>query len=1357
MSSTATFDNLKTGSEHRIAVNQIGPRNIRSFLNRCQFEYVSGTIISIEENNPRQNKVKITMSTDLALPLANNSNPASFSSIKFTLEESDTGVLYTYIEGEGTTVLFENSVQWTSKLPESIFGGAFLLEIHSTQLPNVLTGKFLTNRLKTVVDNITEHFDLSNVFTYELLPYYVQRLRVQHRLLLTLPDLDFGSFHSPIRNLRLFVGILDSADEVSSPFQQIQITGSMVLDATRNVGFDFFIEPDENLRCTVRITPIDQKSFPGINDIAAAFGLTDLSERLDEVYAQYEILQNFEVTALQMTLDLKHTSIVTATLRGRLTIDVVEVAYALRYPDYSLSLSLIPGSTIPLGTFIHTFVPNESILPEGLNIDTLNINFRLKPLHFDGTIGISNVLKIAVGDSELTFDRVRLHVEKSKDSPVLGSIDANFTLFGVDLHIHASSRNRINAENGWYFKSDAAVEHAIHLKDALAQLAEWFNFTPPENIPDITLSELRIDFETKSTNFNISARAQLNEKLGPVDSGEIELKIHFTKNENNKHDFQLILSGEITIEQSHLGFNIDVGHKDWSLSIDWEAEKGKGLHLTELLTLLIADVDLSDIPQSTVDALTLSAIGLSYHNDSGTIRLIVETVGGEHAVMVGRKGANNLEFLFGIQYNNPHDENLPFKPERDALDFVNLKAAALIVATTDFSNFSLPELPDFTTEGLKIDKGMYLLLDVTFKENQVLHIDALKKSLKSPELILRIGYDADLKSGVIEADLTDVRIGNEKGGLLLERVSLIITVPVISFILEAKATVTFNGHVISGAAAINISPDQLEGGFAITGGKDGLRFPDLPDFVIHDLEFMLGEVFAVPGMEFGLKGTMDIGSRRGNEFGFMLEMVGDIPNPRYLQLDVTHVGFVPLMDLLFESLKIKNEQQRALFFGAEQLDLYWSEVRMALPDGTIIQPGFGVNAALNLFGFKLHGMLEIDENDGIQGQFMMDPISIDILQIKGNSAGLYLKQRRNPDTHALEDVQNFMPALQRGETVVQGRTVVSPNGPVINLNTTASPYISGNFSVQLFDLISTGGTIELKEDGFELDFNYSFGNIIGFNLASSLTMNGEFHASGGFYAGVLKRLKGEFLGVKYDFDADLIFGTALEIHLGNEQPRVIDVSFYVDLFGWRIDSEDHQKPITFNKISDLQPIMIDRLGTTILKNVQDIILFIFDRDEWLREHHAISRKEWLRRQNDKRKSYIKVVEDSIRVQAARLDEWNVHKAEIAIRRERIRTDSIQLASEMLTLGTQYAESHQEEAQRILNQWNDKKEPLKPQRRTIAKDPHAEQRITDIAHWQSVINLHNPTEFRNRIHADAQAVIQGIKERAQQTVQKHKKK
>ncbi|TSJ41303.1 hypothetical protein [Fluviicola chungangensis] len=1318
---------------------------------------MSGTITHIEENNPDQSKVQITMSTDLALPLANNNSPATFSSIKFTLQESDTGVSYTYIEGEGTTVLFENAVQWTSKSPESIFGGAFLLEIHSNQLPDVITGQLVTNRLKTIANNIAAHFNLNQVFTYELLPHYVERLRVQHRLSFTLPDLDFGSFHSPIRNLQLFIGILDSADNTSAPLQQIQITGSMLLDATRNVGFDFFIEPDENLRCTVRITPIDQKSFPGINDIAVAFGLTELSERLDEVYTQYEILQNFEVTALQMTLDLKKTSIVTATLRGRLTIDGVEVAYTLRYPDYSLSLSLISGSTIPLGTFIHTFVPNESILPEGLNIDTLNVNFRLKPLHFDGTIGISNVLKVTVGDSELTFDRVRIHVEKSKDSPVLGSIDANFTLFGTDLHVHASGRNRMNKEAGWYFESDAAVEHAIHLKDALAQLSEWFNFTVPETIPDITLSELRIDFETKSTNFNLSARAQLNEKLGPVDSGEIELKIHFTKNENNKHDFQLILSGEITIEQSHLGFNIDVGHKDWSLSINWEAEKGKGLHLTELLTHLFTDIDLSDIPQSTVDALTLSKIALSYQNNSKTIRLIVETVGGEQAVMVGSKGSSNLEFLFGIQYNSPQKENVPFKPERDALHFMNLKAAALIVATTDFSSFDLPDLPNFTTQGLKIDKGMYLLLDVTFKENQALHIDALKKSLKSPELILRIGYDSDLKSGIIEADLTNLRIGNDQGGLLLERVSLIITAPVISFILEAKATVTFNGHVISGAAAINISPDQLEGGFAITGGKDGLRFPDLPDFVIHDLEFMLGEVFAVPGVEFGLKGTMDIGSRKGNEFGFMLEMVGDIPNPRYLQLNVTHVGFVPLLGLLFESLKLKNEQQRALFFGAEHLELYWSEVRMALPDSTIIQPGFGVKAELNLFGFKLFGMLEMDEHDGVQGHFMMNPISIDILQITGNSAGLTIKQRRNPETHVLEDVQNFMPVQQLGETIVPGRVVVKPNGPVINLSTATSPYINGDFSVQLFDLVSTGGAIELKEDGFELDFNYSFGDIIGFTLASSLTMNGEFHASGGFYVGVVKRIKGEFLGVKFDFSVDLIFGASLEIHVSNEQPKMIDVSFYVDLFGWRMDSGSNEKPIVFDKISELSPIMIDRLGGTILKNVEDIILFIFDQDEWLREHHAISRKEWLDRQNEKRKSYIKEIVDSARIQAERLQEWNLHHAEITIRRERIRTDSIKTAGEMLTLGTQYLESHQEEAQRILSQWIDKKKPLKPDMRTIAKDPHAEQRIADIAHWQSIISLHNPEDIRNRIHADAETRIQGIRDRAQQAVQKHQKK
>jgi hypothetical protein len=977
---------------------------------------------------------------------------------------------------------------------------------------------------------------------------------------------------------------------------------------------------------------------------------------------------------------------------------------------------------------------------------------------------------------EHSWDLSRLIFTFRKD--LNGNYGAAIEAFGVlvDIPFQLMAVHPIDPALGWDFEGRLGGDIAgVDSSRLIPNLTESFGLNSSENVPQIWLRELTIQFNTKSGDFHFSAETTIESNIGvlnPSSFANIRMELDVKKDDENVRRLHALLLADLLIGGSNFEFALDVSKARKLAYAQWSAKTNEGLHLFHLIKLFDAEHDLTHFSSVADEMLTFTAVTFLYDHtetNQNTLAIGAKTAAGFTAFLVGKKDSNSeWSFLFGIEYDNPQNEKIPFKPERDALHFMNFKAAALVVATNDFSDFSLPELPHFATEGvtlesfltgkkLQIDKGMYLLLDVAFKENQAPHIEALKKSLKSPELILRIGYDADLKSGIIEADLTDVRIGNDKGGLLLERVSLIITAPIITFILEAKATVTFNGYVISGAASINISPDQIEGGFAITGGKEGLRFPDLPDFVIHDLEFMLGEVFAIPGIEFGLKGTMDIGSRRGNEFGFMLEMVGDIPNPRYLQLNVTHVGFVPLLGLLFDSLKVKNEQQRALFFGAEHLELFWSEVQMALPDSTIIQPGFGVKAELNLFGFKLFGMLEIDEHDGIQGHFMMNPISIDILQITGNGTGLTIKQLRNPDTNALEDVQNFMPVQQIGETGVPHRVVVRPNGPVINLSSTTSPYVNGNFSVQLFDLVSTGGAIELKDDGFELDFNYSFGDIIGFNLASSLTMNGEFHANGGFYVGVVKPIKGEFLGVKFDFNVDLIFGTSLEIHLSNEQPKIIDVSFYVDLFGWMMDSGSNQKPIIFDKISELSPIMIDQLGGTILKNVEDIILFIFDQDEWLREHHAISRKEWLYRQNEKRKSYIKEVADSARIQAERLNEWNLHHAEITIRRERIRTDSIKTAGEMLTLGAQNLKSHQEEAQRILNQWNDKKKPLKPDIRTIAKDPHAEQRIADIAHWKSIISLHNPEDIRNRIHANAEAVIQEMRDRAQQTVQKHQKK
>lgn len=292
---------------------------------------------------------------------------------------------------------------------------------------------------------------------------------------------------------------------------------------------------------------------------------------------------------------------------------------------------------------------------------------------------------------------------------------------------------------------------------------------------------------------------------------------------------------------------------------------------------------------------------------------------------------------------------------------------------------------------------------------------------------------------------------------------------------------------------------------------------------------------------------------------------------------------------------------------------------------------------------------------------------------------------------------------------------------MVKFSSATQPYLRVDFHAELFDLTSVNTELEISNNGVSFSFLSEHKGILGFHLAATLTTGGNFTADGGFHVGDELPVKGDFLGIHFDFKVGLMIAASLSVSITKGEPAVVDLSYYANINGWRIGTGPGSEPIHITRIADLPRLLMDEMGRNMLNGMEDIINFIFHRDKWLRDHRLQESRDSRDGHRSQRNDLIAEVYESAAVQQQRFEEWKARHERTAQRREMMRSDSRALLREIDSTGSRYRQSHLDEARRVLTQWHQKSAHLKPAVRTADKDPHAAVRQSETENWMAQIN------------------------------------
>ncbi|KAF9772786.1 hypothetical protein IL306_009471 [Fusarium sp. DS 682] len=328
--------------------------------------------------------------------------------------------------------------------------------------------------------------------------------------------------------------------------------------------------------------------------------------------------------------------------------------------------------------------------------------------------------------------------------------------------------------------------------------------------------------------------------------------------------------------------------------------------------------------------------------------------------------------------------------------------------------------------------------------------------------------------------------------------------PLFKFVVfTVTGAIPFNIFGKAFEADVSMVIDNIEANFGVVIKGDNTSLPAPP--VMKGVHFDsfgvgIGIIFEPPGAAIGLSGQLHIGDAGSgtqvalddDKFVVVCELVEEVPNPLYISF---YVPQMHLADVLTVFTNVPSPLDVPVTFT--DLSFLWSENPMepvALPDGSLSNMGYGFSAAANILGLSFYGDVEINLNNGLTADIEMAPLSLgSILSVGGDGTGVSIKvdASGNPiKNNQLATKAAQQKALKDATT----KQLVPPGGPVLKLQTSASPFLHLNGAVSLFEVEKAQLDADITSSGikFEVDFGIILTSKISCTLADFHNLAASF-------------------------------------------------------------------------------------------------------------------------------------------------------------------------------------------------------------------------------------------------------------------------
>ncbi len=794
--------------------------------------------------------------------------------------------------------------------------------------------------------------------------------------------------------------------------------------------------------------------------------------------------------------------------------------------------------------FLSTFAKSFSTIQlPSVSVSDFDVSFHSgdKENDFDFDFIIDGLWHLGIGGLSLDIEEVDIQLTRTQGE-LGGEISGLINIAGEPFSISAS---HASPAGGWQFSGNSGSQ-SISLTHFVTGLLHSFNVTLPAAVPDLTLQNLYVSFDTHTGSFqfkgdtSVPGKVSLGHTVFDVDT-TVDIQIDQDA-QSGKHTFTGSFEGNLMIGKAEFKVSYEMGKDVHTFNASWESTNDSTLGFNDLADALGITVPKTFSPQKDWDkALKKLDLGLEnavfvYQVDQDTFILSGKSKHYGQAFFVASKPPeeDSWQFVFGVEM--PQTLQLSKIPvigdTLKPVDFLTLTNSCIILSSGEFQHFTIPSLPTLSADNnaqpitpmlegaqLNLSSGVSFATTIDFKSSKNEVVEKVNSLLGRDELVMQVTIE---KNQFFLAATLDGSIGIPTG--VSSPLTLSDPSVKIDFISGPPTQVTFQ---ISGSfpfhidhrnllatGDLSINETQVQATFGIED-KSGKGLPNpmgLKGVHLDTLDVEMGIFFEPPGLDLGLEGQFHIGEATkpsndtskekskdkskdttddisDDKFAFVMEIVEEVPNPLYLSFHLAEIDMSTAITAFTD-----NPAPDVPFFNklsATDVSFHWAESMVVLPDGTIAQPGFGFNGNFSILGFTAHAALEVDAQEGISGNAEMAPLRLPnlsgipvVLSLIGDGKGVSVKTDGN-DT-PISNQQIIRPSPDPSLTTSPHKIIIPPGGPMFSFHSRRFPYISGNWKVSFFDLASEAVTVAIGANGGTFSLRYDLGSIAVFDMHCTL-------------------------------------------------------------------------------------------------------------------------------------------------------------------------------------------------------------------------------------------------------------------------------
>jgi hypothetical protein len=577
----------------------------------------------------------------------------------------------------------------------------------------------------------------------------------------------------------------------------------------------------------------------------------------------------------------------------------------------------------------------------------------------------------------------------------------------------------------------------------------------------------------------------------------------------------------------------------------------------------------ADVPKQL--DLGLKAASFEYQSVGSTFVLSAESTSfGDAFFTAGKDQGGQMGFVFGVDLPaNLKLSSLPGIGEHlKPADFLTFKQGAILISTGDFPAYQLPALPALppaalatatpwtarftsgraikpvaTGATLKLTtSGLSLAAIVDFTATSDVRAKNLRGIAGADQMMLQVSIGGGLQLMGALAGAAYVAGGKSKISVSQPRVEIDCG-PEVTFQLSGGVNFTVgrppNGTPVTATARIVINETEAQVAVEISGQQKPLPPPPgIKGLNIESFGVVMGVYFAPPGLDLGLTGNFTIGNvqnLKGDSFGIVLEVLEEAANILYLAFYVDQLDLGEVLTL-FTDRSEPALVQSLDFIKASDLAFHWCDSMVTLPDGSIVPPGFGFSASLDVLGFGAHADLEVGVTDGIRGHAEIAPFSLNgVPSVAGNGAaspalgqlgiaqGIVAHAGTTPSnapavltvtgdgkgiTRTYEEINGTWQQVDNASIKrtlpappTRTQTIVAAGGPLLQFDCKQAPFVQAGLTVSLFEA-HAAVSAHVDQNGFGFGLDFDVGNIDKFTLNCTLQDRDHFAASSAVKIGI---------------------------------------------------------------------------------------------------------------------------------------------------------------------------------------------------------------------------------------------------------------